>query len=157
MWPLLFYCAVKQMCGICHPQPPTPALAPPALGGFIFILCKQRKLTLPGLSKKEIYWKDLGVAEESHWEDWGIVYQVYSQEKCPQTHCKTDLKITLPPPSTSCALDQSLSLVPLNAAPAAWSHASPENKPHVLTSLGHWLRVPGLKVVCLSVGHVPVP
>lgn len=78
---------------------------------------------------------------------------------CPEICYKADLKSTLPPASIAalawtiacqeypCMLPQLLGLTPL----------LPEKEPHVPTSLGHSLLIPGPRRLFLSLGHEPLP
>lgn len=79
---------------------------------------------------------------------------VYTQDTCPKTYYKTDPKSTLPPPSTRCcgwtkACPQYRSTLP-SCLVSRHCSASPENEPHVPTSLGHQLLLPGELRSCAS-------
>ena len=82
------------------------------------------------------------------------------QDTCPEVCCKADLKSTATSKHCCLGVAHSLSVVPLRAARAAWTHTTaPPSQRRSLTSppLGHLLLIPGLRRVFLTWGHEPVP
>ena len=78
---------------------------------------------------------------------------------CPEICYKADLKSTLPPASIAAlvwtiACQLYHGMLPQLLGPTL---LLPEKEPHVPTSLGHSLLIPGPRRVFLSLGHEPLP